>query len=67
MKTHTLTIDGMSCDHCVMHVRKELSRIASVKEVRVGTAVVEIDESSVSADDLANAVSAAGYALKEIA
>ena len=61
MKTQTLTIQGMSCDHCVMHVRKELSKIATVKAVRIGTAVVEFDESTVTPADLSSAVRTAGY------
>ncbi len=67
MKTHTLTIKGMSCDHCVMHVTQELSRIASVREVQIGRAVVEVDETSVSEKDLAQAVDAAGYTVTNVA
>ena len=46
MEVKTLTIQGMSCQHCVMHVKKELSKIASVKDVKIGSAVVEIDPGS---------------------
>ena len=66
MTIRTLKISGMSCDHCVMHVRKELAKITSVKDVRIGSAVVEVDEERTKADDLRRAVAQAGYAVQEI-
>ncbi len=66
MKTQTLTIQGMSCNHCVMHVRKELSKVATVKDVQIGKAVVEIDESATTHADLSNAVAEAGYSVTSI-
>jgi copper chaperone CopZ len=44
-----------------MHVRKELSKISTVKDVRIGAAVVEFDESTVTPADLSAAVQTAGY------
>jgi copper chaperone len=40
---HTLTITGMTCDHCVRRVTKALSRVEGlgVREVEVGRAVVD--------------------------
>ena len=66
MKTHILTIEGMSCDHCVMHVRKELGKVSNVQDVRIGTARVEIDENATSYDDLKKAVDTAGYTVTSI-
>ena len=66
MKTQTLTIEGMSCDHCVMHVKKELAKISTIKDVRIGTAVVEVDEQTTTADDLTKAVDTAGYKIVSI-
>ena len=61
MKTQTLTIEGMSCGHCVMHVTKELSKVAAVKDVQIGKAIVEIDEDTDMDNILTKAVDTAGY------
>ncbi|MHB8578259.1 MAG: heavy-metal-associated domain-containing protein [Ignavibacteriaceae bacterium] len=65
MKTQELKIEGMSCGHCVMAVRKELSKMNDVivKDVQIGSAKVEYDESKVSDKDLENAIENAGYKL----
>jgi copper chaperone len=65
MKKQELTIEGMSCDHCVMSVRKELSKIAglSVENVQIGKAKVEIDESKVNRQVISRAIDEAGYHL----
>lgn len=63
MKTLDLKIEGMSCGHCVMAVKKELSKLTDVmvESVEVGKARVQIDEAAVSLDRLAKAVEEAGY------
>ena len=63
MKTMDLTIEGMSCGHCVMAVRKELSKLKgeTVESVEVGKARVQIDENAVSLDRVSKAVEEAGY------
>lgn len=65
MKTMDLTIEGMSCGHCVMAVRKELSKLpgVTVESVGVGNARVHIDEASASQEMLAKAIDKAGYRL----
>jgi len=65
MKTIDLTIEGMSCGHCTMAVKKELSKLAgvTVESVEIGKARVQIDEGSVSRETLAKAVDEAGYRL----
>ena len=67
MKTQKLTIEGMHCGHCVMSVRKELSKIENlvVQDVQIGTARVQFDETQVKESDLAKAVDEAGYRLTE--
>ncbi|MEN6364417.1 MAG: heavy-metal-associated domain-containing protein [Rectinema sp.] len=58
-----LTIDGMSCGHCVMHVRSALEGVPGVKSADVDllkkTAMVEGD----TLDEMAlrGAVADAGY------
>ncbi len=67
--THTLSVEGMMCQHCVAHVKKALEGVKSVTAVSVDleskTATVEA-LSSVSVDTLITAVTAAGYECKEV-
>ena len=63
MKSQEFKIEGMSCGHCVMAVRKELTRLDNVKvnDVQIGSAKVEYDESKTTADIIVNAIEEAGY------
>ena len=63
MKTAELKIEGMSCGHCVMAVRKELGKLNDVvvDEVQIGSARVTLDETKVAFDKLHQAVEKAGY------
>ena len=65
METVHLTIDGMSCNHCVGSVRKALEVLSGVQvdDVRVGAAQLRIDRSAstVSVQEIIDAVSDAGY------
>lgn len=65
MKTADLKIEGMSCNHCVMAVKKELSKIENVKveDVQIGSAKVEYDENKVDTKVFAEAIEEAGYKL----
>jgi copper chaperone CopZ len=65
MKTQDLTIEGMSCGHCVMHVKKELSKVSglTVENVEIGKARVHYDETKVTPDQVSKAIEAAGYKL----
>ena len=63
MKRETLKIEGMSCHHCVMAVKKELSKLENVKvnDVQIGSADVEFDETKINEKALKAAVEEAGY------
>ncbi len=63
MERVTLTIEGMSCDHCVRAVRGRLEKTPGVKvdDVRVGSATVDYDPSKTSIDDLEEAIADEGY------
>jgi len=63
MKTQEFKIEGMSCSHCVMAVRKELSRLKYVKvsDVQIGSAKVEFDENKTTAAAIVNAIGEAGF------
>jgi copper chaperone CopZ len=61
--TKVVNIEGMSCGHCVMAVRKELSRIPEifVEEVEKGKAVVKFDQEKIKDEEVIRAVENAGY------
>ena len=63
MTEREIKIQGMSCEHCVMAVRKELSKVegVKVKEVHIGGALVSYDEHKVTSSRLNSAVEEAGY------
>jgi copper chaperone CopZ len=58
-----LTIEGMSCGHCVAHVKKALADTPGVvvKHVDVGEAEVEYDGTPASLDAIVAAIDRAGY------
>lgn len=65
MKTETFKVEGMSCGHCVMSVKKELGKLpnVTVEDVQIGSARLRFDESKVTREDVAKAVEEAGYQL----
>ncbi|MBP2436546.1 heavy-metal-associated domain-containing protein [Microbacterium amylolyticum] len=65
MTTHTYTVQGMTCQHCVMSVTEEVSDIAGVEKVAVDLATGRLDVTADTIDDDAvrAAVVEAGYAL----
>jgi copper chaperone CopZ len=58
-----LSINGMSCGHCVARVRQTLAALPGVHvhDVDIGAATLTYDASVGSAEAIANAVSEAGY------
>ncbi len=66
MTTVSLQIDGMMCDGCVRRVEKLLARAGAQPsaEVSIGSARVEIDESSVAPEALVQALESAGYRVR---
>ncbi|MGA7837811.1 MAG: cation transporter [Ignavibacteriaceae bacterium] len=62
MKSETIKIEGMSCQHCVMAVKKELSKLdLKVNDVQIGSASIEFDEKKISQADIDKAVEEAGF------
>lgn len=61
-------VSGMTCSSCVAHVEKAVSKLDGVKDVEVSLMTnsmnVVYDENAVSPDDIATAVSGAGYNAK---
>lgn len=67
-ETVTLAVEGMMCKHCVAHVGEALKACKGVKKFNVSlensSASVTYAPSVVSAEDIAKAVTAAGYPAK---
>lgn len=62
-QTLNLSIDGMSCGHCVAAVRRALADTAGVevRDVSVGSASVALDPGVASPETVVEAVRDAGY------
>ncbi|MGA3174712.1 MAG: cation transporter [Syntrophorhabdales bacterium] len=62
-----LEIEGMSCQHCVMRVKKAVDQLPGVSkaDVGVGTASITYDESKIKKEDLEQAVEKAGYTVRK--
>lgn len=69
MTERTYKVSGMSCGHCVMHVKNAVSELDGVESCDVDlnseTMCVNYDESKVSFEDMKEAVGEAGYELLE--
>ena len=63
MEQKTIAIQGMTCHHCVMAVKKQLSKIEGlvVKDVQIGFALVEYNAGEVAPGRIRSAIEEAGY------
>ena len=63
MQSVHLAIEGMSCGHCVAHVRRALESVDGVKvrTVEIGSADIDLDPAAATVDRVAEAVTDAGY------
>ena len=63
MAEATIKIEGMSCRHCVMRVKKTLDALSGVSSahVEVGSAKVGYDDSKIKKEEIAAAIEKAGY------
>ena len=62
MISQEFKIAGMSCGHCVMAIKKELSKLnIESMEVEVGSAKVKFDQTKVSVTEIVDAIIRAGY------
>ena len=59
----SLSIEGMSCHHCLNAVSKALSSLpgVTITSVRIGRAELSFDPSQADADGIIAAVTEAGY------
>jgi len=63
MHEREIRVDGMTCQHCIMAVQKELDKVPgiTVKVVRVGAVVYASDDVDRADARVRDAISAAGY------
>ena len=63
MTTKTIKIHGMSCQHCVMRIKKALDGLNGVKDskVTIGEAEVKYDEEAVDDGIIKRAIEESGY------
>jgi copper chaperone len=55
-------IEGMSCNHCVMSVKKSLSKLnLNDLKVDIGSAEVDCDENKTKESEVVKAIEEAGY------
>jgi copper chaperone CopZ len=61
----TLSIDGMSCGHCVARVRKALEAVqgVTVADVQVGSARIDVDKDEI-VNAAVRAVADAGFSAR---
>lgn len=66
--TETLTIDGMSCEHCVHAVRQALDQVGGVdvETVEIGSATVRYDAAQATRDALVAAIAEEGYQVASV-
>lgn len=62
----TVTVEGMTCQHCVRAVFTALAAVPGISraDVSIGTAAVEHD-GSVTVEQLRDAIAVAGYAVRD--
>ncbi len=66
MITKEFSIEGMACNHCVMAVKKELSKIPVQSfDVTIGSAKVEFDDTKIKVEDIEKAIEEAGFKLRK--
>lgn len=57
-----IKIEGMSCNHCVMAVKKEIQKLDVAEiDVKIGEAKIKFDETKVSESEIKQAINEAGY------
>lgn len=69
MNTLKLTIDGMSCGHCLNRVQQALAQVPDVQvtSVQIGQATLEYDPAVTDPETVAEAVSRTGYKAQVVA
>lgn len=70
MTKQILEISGMTCNHCVMALKKEFTDSSIVVvDASIGSATIEFDEKKFNAEKISSIVAEAGFqltAMKEV-
>jgi copper ion binding protein len=63
IETRTYAVEGMTCDHCVLSVREEVSEVGGVSavDVELASGRLTVTGRQVSDDAVRDAVAEAGY------
>jgi copper chaperone len=62
MQQETLQIDGMTCNHCLMAVKKALAALPLASaEVAIGSANISFDPDKITLSAIVAAIETAGY------
>jgi copper chaperone len=58
-----IAVEGMSCQHCVMAVKKALGGVPGILEsdVQIGSVAIKYDEEKVKKEEIETKIEAAGY------
>jgi copper chaperone len=58
-----IQIAGMSCQHCVMAVKKAIGGLKGIEEsdISIGSAAVKFDDKAVRKEELETAIEKAGF------
>ncbi len=59
----TIKVEGMSCQHCVMRVKKAVEALRGIAElnVQIGTVDLKFDEKEINKEEIEKAITNAGY------
>mgnify|MGYP000871082130 CR=1 FL=1 len=63
MAEANIKIEGMSCQHCVMAVKKAIGGLKGIDnaEVSIGSAAVKYDETKIKNEEIEAAIEKAGF------
>ncbi|HKW48904.1 MAG TPA: cation transporter [Gemmatimonadaceae bacterium] len=63
MEPLKLTIEGMSCEHCVHAVKGRLTKTSGVRvdEVEIGSATLHYDPAKINVDQIEEVIADEGY------
>jgi copper chaperone len=67
MERANLTIEGMTCEHCVRAIKGRLEKTpgVTVQNVQVGSASIQYDEKQVSLPEIVEVIADEGYTVAD--
>jgi len=68
MAQDTVSVEGMSCEHCVETITKAVGRVAGVRKVSVDleekNVFVDYDDAAISLEEISDHIAAVGFEVK---